>query len=85
MFWPTLTFSRYWFLWAKTRITLEMFPMLMVAMGQNIDYLDNGFHSNGCYAHSIQSLASIAVVLLSNQMEVVMKLLVSLIRPIKYF
>ena len=23
--------------------------MKMVAMGQNIDYLDNGFHSNGCY------------------------------------
>ena len=42
-------FPRYWFLWAKTRIILEMFPILMVAMGQNIDYLDNGFHSNGCY------------------------------------
>ena len=58
--------------------------MVMVAMGQNIDYLDNGFHSNGCYDHSIRSLASIAVVLLSNQMEVVMKLWVLLIRPIKY-
>ena len=63
---------------------LEMFPMVMVAMGQNIDYLDNGFHSNGCYDYRMQSLASIAVVLLSNQIEVVMKLWVSLIRPIKY-
>ena len=75
----------FWFLWAKIQITLEMFPMVMVAMGQNIDYLDNGFHSNGCYDHSMQSLASITVLLLlSNRMKVVMKLRVSLIQPIKY-
>ena len=47
--------------------------MAMVVYGPKMPITGNGFHGNSFYADN-QSSATIAVVLLSNQMEAVMKL-----------
>ena len=58
-------------LWAKIRITLETVSMVMVAVGQNANYLRNDFHGNGCYEVLPWQpiLTTVAVLMLNNQME----------------
>ena len=54
-----------------------VWPIVMVAMDQNTNYLRNGFHGNSFHRPTLEtvsmamvmSLATIAVVFLSNQMR----------------
>ena len=75
MRWSITTVTRKWLLRAKMRINLETISMVMVAIGQNANYLTKCFHGNGCYeVLSWQPvLTTVAVLLLNNQMENVMK------------
>ena len=71
--WPIVTVARDQLLWAKINITLETVSMVTIDMDQNMNCLVSMATVAMKQIHSNQSLATIAVVLLSNQMESVMK------------